>query len=194
MLLENTPTLSTPRLTLRKFTEADAPAFWQIMRDEAVNTYLPWFPVKSLGEAEAMLGERYLAEYDRPVAYRYAVCLADNLPVGYVCVGDGPSYDLGYGLKREFWHRGITTEAAVAVVSRVRAAGCPYITATHDVNNPRSGEVMKRLGMTYRYSYVEQWQPKDITVTFRMYQLTFDETDTTYMGYWERYPKHFVEE
>jgi predicted secreted protein len=54
---------------------------------------------------------------------------------------------------------------------------------------------MKNIGMTYCYSYEEQWQPKNILVTFRMYQLNFDgNNETTYMGYWEKYPNHFVEE
>ena len=63
------------------------------------------------------------------------------------------------------------TEAALAVLEEIRKAGIPYITATHDVKNPASGNVMKRMGMTYRYSYEEPWQPKNILVTFRMYQL-----------------------
>ena len=45
----------------------------------------------------------------------------------------------------------------------------PYITATHDVNNPRSGKVMQAIGMKYQYSYEEYWQPKLYLVTFRMY-------------------------
>lgn len=53
-----------------------------------------------------------------------------------------------------------------AVVEQLRQAGWSYITATHDVRNLRSGLVMQRLGMTYRYSYQEQWQPKDIPVIF----------------------------
>lgn len=53
---------------------------------------------------------------------------------------------------------------------------------------------MKRLGMTYRYSFVEQLQPKDIEVTFRMYQLDFDGDDIdTYMEYWNQYSNHFIE-
>ncbi len=39
----------------------------------------------------------------------------------------------------------------------LRQDGIPYITATHDKNNPRSGDVMRRLGMKYCYSYEEQW-------------------------------------
>ena len=45
-------------------------------------------------------------------------------------------------------------------LEQLKKDGIPYITATHDINNPRSGRVMKRLGMKYQYSYEEQWQPK----------------------------------
>ncbi len=110
-------------------------------------------------------------------------------------MSESESHDFGYGLKKEFWHRGIVTEAAKAVMKKIIDAGYPYITATHDVNNPRSGEVMKKLGMVYKYSYVEQWQPKDIPVTFRMYQLNFDgKEERTYMEYWDKYADHFVEQ
>ena len=54
---------------------------------------------------------------------------------------------------------------------------------------------MKRLGMKYRYSYQEQWQPKNIQVIFRMYQLNLDgREDRVYSAYWDRYETHFVEE
>lgn len=33
---------------------------------------------------------------------------------------------------------------------------------------------MKKLGMVYQYSYEEQWQPKDIPVLFRLYQMDLD--------------------
>lgn len=192
----NTPELMTNRLILRRFTPGDVPALLAIHADEQVNTFLPWFPLKTMEEADAFYKERYEALYRRKEGYGYAICLKeDNMPIGYVGVDGGESHDLGYGLRRDFWHRGIVTEAARAVVERVRADGMPYLTATHDVNNPRSGAVMKRLGMRYAYSYVEQWQPKNIRVTFRLYQLNMDgEQDRVYRAYWETYPEHFIEE
>ena len=33
---------------------------------------------------------------------------------------------------------------------------------------------MRKLGMTYRYSYEELWQPKNFPVIFRMYQLNLN--------------------
>lgn len=84
------------------------------------------------------------------------------------------SFDFGYGLCKEFWGSGIITEAGKAAIEQLKKDNIPYITATHDINNPKSGEVMKRLGMKYQYSYKEQWQPKDFPVIFRMYQLNLD--------------------
>lgn len=70
-------------------------------------------------------------------------------------------HDFGYGLRKEFWHRGIASEAGKAVVEQVKKDGLPYITATHDRNNPRSGNVMQACGMKYCYTYEELWQPKN---------------------------------
>ena len=139
--------------------------------------------------------EKYAALYAMPWACAYAICLKqDNLPIGYIQVGMEEPHDLGYGLRREFWHRGIVTEAAKAVVAKLKQDGLSYLTATHDQNNPRSGGVMKKLGMTYRYSYVEQWQPKNIPVTFRMYQLNLDGcTGRVYREYWDKAQTRFVE-
>ena len=191
----NTPTLKTERLILRKFTERDIEALYQILRDKEVNRFLPWYPLQSMEEAEAFYQERYAAKYAEPRGYQYAICLkSDDCPIGYIKVDMQEHHDFGYGLRREFWHRGIVTEAGKAVVEQVRADGLPYITATHDVQNPRSGAVMQKLGMTYRYSYIEQWQPKDIRVTFRMYQMNFDGNyQRVYKKYWNQYAEHFVE-
>ncbi|HBV53214.1 MAG TPA: GNAT family N-acetyltransferase, partial [Clostridiales bacterium] len=99
-----------------------------------------------------------------------------------------------YALRKEFWHRGIATEAGKAVTKRLANLGIPYITATHDIKNPRSGEVMKKLGMTYRYTYEEQWQPKNIPVLFRLYQLNFDgQSERVFRTYWDRSSVRFVE-
>lgn len=175
----NTPTLKTERLILRKFTENDLDALYKIYNDEEVNRFLPWFPLKTMKEAEAFYEKQFVSRYNQETAYNYAICLKErNCPIGYVNVSTDDSYDFGYGLCKEFWHKGIVTEASKRVVEQLKTDGIPYITATHDVNNPRSGEVMIQLGMKYQYSYEEQWQPKDILVTFRMYQLNLDGNDS----------------
>lgn len=189
----NTPTLTTERLTLRRFTEGDMAALFRILRDGTVNEFLPWYPVKDIAETKQFYEERYAAKYARPRAYAYAICLKGGGPIGYINVDTEEPYDLGYGLLQGFWHRGIVTEAARAVIEQVKKDGLPYITATHDRNNPRSGGVMRNVGMEYCYSYEEQWQPKGIPVVFRMYQLNFDGSGFVYKKYWEESKDRFVE-
>ncbi|MCL2771952.1 MAG: GNAT family N-acetyltransferase [Oscillospiraceae bacterium] len=195
-IIENTPIIYTDRLILRPFSESDIYDLFLILKDKEVNAFLPWFPLETLEQAHTHLHQNYLKYYNQPSAYRYAVCLkSDNCAIGYINIaGDTDNHDFGYGLMKNFWHKGIVTEAGMAVVERLKNAGYDYITATHDVKNSRSGEVMKKLGMKYCYSYIEQWQPKDISVTFRMYQLNFNETDEkVFMKYWYKYPEHFIE-
>lgn len=192
----NTPTLKTERLILRKFTENDLNDIYRIFSDVDVNRFLPWFPLRTIEEAKIFYIERYEKKYKQEKAYNYAIYLRkNNRPIGYINVSMDESYDFGYGLSKEFWSKGIVTEASKAVIQQLKTDGIPYITATHDVNNPRSGEVMKKLGMKYQYSYEEQWQPKDILVTFRMYQLNFDGNNyRVYKEYWNNSAVHFIEE
>lgn len=191
----NTPMIETERLILRKFTEDDTEALLAICGDKKVNTFLPWYPLENIDDARRFLEERYLKIYEQPQGYAYAVCLKkDNIPIGYIGVDMGEAHDLGYGLRSEYWHRGIATEAAMAVTAQVQKDGVTFVTATNDQNNPRSGLVMQRVGLQYQYSYEEQWQPKNILVTFRMYQRNLDGNDErVYKKYWDTSAVHFFE-
>lgn len=191
----NTPALETERLILRRFTKNDMEALFFILKDKETNRFLPWYPVKDMEETKQFYEERYAAKYRQPQAYAYAICQkTDNVPIGYMKVDMEKHHDFGYGLRKEFWHKGIATEAGRAVIGLVRKDGLPYITATHDRNNPRSGNVMRKLGMKYCYSYEEQWQPKDFPVIFRMYQLNLNgDDDFVYKRYWNISSNHFVE-
>lgn len=187
--------IETECLILRQFTEEDADALFAILSDEEVNTYLPMFPLKNIEEAKEYLQSKYIANYSEQRGFYYALCLKeDNIPIGYIHVSNDNSHDLGYGLRKEFWHKGLCSEACQAVIGQLKQTGIPYITATHDVNNLRSGKVMQAIGMKYQYSYEELWQPKNFLVTFRMYQLNLDgQEDRVYRKYWNKYP-HFIEE
>ena len=191
----NTPRLETPRLILRRYVPEDAPALWELLRDREVNRFLPWFPVRDLEEAQAFYQQRYAPVYAKAQGYAYAICRKeDNVPIGYVNGETEGARDFGYGLRKEFWGQGIVTEASRAVLAQMKEDGVPFVTATHDRENPGSGRVMQKLGMVYHYSYREQWQPKDISVVFRMYQLNLDGDNTrVYRAYWDKFPEHFVE-
>lgn len=165
--------IETERLILRPFSDGDLSALSMLLSDEEVTAFLPMFPLKDMAEARSYL--RYIETWIRNGGLYYAICLKDSdLAVGCIHVSGDDSHDLGYCIRKEFWHNGFCTESCRAVVDLLRRMGLPYITATHDVNNPRSGRVMQTIGMRYCYSYEELWQPKNFPVIFRMYQLNLD--------------------
>ena len=140
----NTPQLETPRLILRKFTGEDIEALYLILKDEEVNTFLPWYPLKSIGEARVFFEKRYGADYTKPQAYAYAICLkSDNYPIGYIKVDMDESHDFGYGLRKEFWHQGIVTEAGKADVYKRQIMDCAK--AKYEVSESGASEQMTQL-------------------------------------------------
>lgn len=188
--------METERLIIRNFEDNDGDyhALFKIMSDVDVNRYLPWYPLGTTEEAIDFYTKRILTRYINRNGFYFAVCLkTDNLPIGYITVSGDDSHDFGYGLRKEYWNQGIITEASEAVIKELARVGYRYITATHDINNVASGKIMKKLGMEYKYSYVEMWQPKNIQVTFRMYQLNLDGVERTYDKYWNMYEDHFIE-
>lgn len=183
--------LETERLILRSFNERDLDYIFEIFSDVEVNKYLPWFPLKTKEDALLFYNENYVESKNK---YSFAICLKENnIPIGYINVLTEDSYDFGYGLLKKYWNKGITSEACIKVIGFIKSLGIPFITATHDVNNIHSGNVMKKLGMKYKYSYEENWQPKNILVTFRMYQMNFKDENYVYLKYWDISNKKYIE-
>ena len=191
------PSIETERLLLRHFTEEDLDEFYRIFRDEDVLKYVPMYPVHSLEEAKKLLEDSYFKAYSRGAIDNYAICLKQNGQnpkiIGYIGINGGSFYELGYAILKEYWNRGLTTEAAAALLAKAKADGLPYVVATHDRENPASGRVMQKAGMTYRYSYNELWQPKNYWVTFRLYQIDLNGEHSTDRTLWNKYEDHFVE-
>jgi [ribosomal protein S5]-alanine N-acetyltransferase len=172
----NTPTIQTERLILRKFSDRDLQDMYEIYRDEEVNKFLPWFPMKSIEETKEYLYKNIYKKYEQEIAYFYAIEeKASHKVIGYIGIsgideGKG-SAELGYGILTSYWGKGIATEASKAILQRLIQDGFKFIIATHDVNNIGSGKVLEKSGMTYQYSYKELWQPKNIPVTFKLYRI-----------------------
>lgn len=185
----------TDRLILRPFTEADIPEILKIFSDEKTNQYLPWFPLQTLEEARKRYEDFCLDENHEPAFGCYAICLKeDNVPIGWIDVDFNGANEVGYGLRHEYWHQKIASEALQAVIRKMKEESVPYLTATHDRNNPNSGYVMKKAGMKYQYSYEEDWQPKNFKVTFRLYLINLDGNEArTFDYYWNKFPVHEIE-
>ncbi|GEN99363.1 N-acetyltransferase [Novosphingobium sediminis] len=65
-----------------------------------------------------------------------------------IAPGEQGGVELGYWIARDHWGRGYATEAARAVLCIARALGHQRIEASHFLDNPASGRVLRKLGFT----------------------------------------------
>ena len=148
-----TQRLKTKRLVLRRLTESDAePMFRNWASDPEVTKYMTW-PAHSSAEISRMVLESWVRDYSRPDFYQWAIEL-DGEPIGSISVveiNEAANWvEIGYCIGKNWWHKGIMTEALNAVMKFFfEEVGANRVSAVHDPNNPHSGGVMRKCGMKY---------------------------------------------
>lgn len=149
-----TQTVETQRLILRRFTEDDAQNMYDNWAcDPEVTKYLRWAPHQSVEVTSGLL-KSWVALYKEPNYYHWAIVLKENdMPIGSIGILDVSELDdsgeIGYCMGKNWWGQGLMTEAAKAVIDfAFKKAGFHRLEAYHSVNNPASGRVMQKAGMT----------------------------------------------
>lgn len=141
-------TLYTDRLVLRPFKRGDAEAMYNNWTyDERVARYCRWHAHKSIAETEAYLKMCLEAEYCWAITFNVS-----DEPIGcidMVGINSVGVPEIGYVLSYDYWKQGIMTEAVKAVIEELFRCGFEKISACHAVDNPASGKVMEKCGMTY---------------------------------------------
>lgn len=150
-----TVTLETERLILREFVPEDAvPMYKNWASDPEVTAFLTWPPHASLHITEEVI-RQWIRGYQKPDFYEWAIELKElGQAIGSISVvehdNDVGRCHIGYCLGKEWWHKGIMTEALGAVMTflfdHVQAS---RIDSRHDTRNPRSGAVMVKCGMVF---------------------------------------------
>ena len=152
-MLTYMPDLKTPRLRLRRLTMRDAQDIYRYSRDPEVARHVLWDAHRSIGDARAYL--RYmLRRYRGREAASWGIEYLETGRVigtiGFMWIQDeNASAEVGYSLAREYWNRGIMTEALQAVI-RYAFDGLDLnrVEAQHETTNPASGAVMRKCHMT----------------------------------------------
>ena len=150
-----TKTLETKRLLLRKFETNDIQyAYDNWTSKDAVTKFLTWPTHIDTTVTEKIINE-WIAQYDNPNYYQWAIVLKEiDEPIGSISVvnidEDLELVEIGYCIGDTWWHQGITSEAFAAIITYLfEEVGVNRIEAKHDLNNPYSGEVMKKCGLSY---------------------------------------------
>lgn len=117
-----TQRIETDRLILRRFESKDSAAMYNNWAsDEEVTKYLTW-PAHSSQEVSQKIIEDWIGQYSNENYYHWAIVLKDNAdePIGDIAVvGMKENVSLahiGYCIGRNWWHKGITSEALRAVM------------------------------------------------------------------------------
>lgn len=150
---KGTQQLETLRLILRRFTVDDAQAMFENWAsDERVTRYLTWPPHDTPALSRRLL-EKWCASYDDPATYNWGIVFEGKL-IGNISVvrfDDRCEYaELGYCMGFDYWNRGIMSEAAQRVIDFLfDKVNVNRVGISHAADNPASGGVAKKCGMTY---------------------------------------------
>lgn len=143
--------LQTSRLLLRRFQPGDAEDIFEWTASAENSRYIMERPHQTLRQAEQQL-EQNIRQYRKNDFYLWAIVLQREV-IGYITGNEiseeNRSVSLGYCIKKKYWNRGLVTEAAAAVAGHLFSAGFERIAASHHPDNPASGRVMQKIGMTF---------------------------------------------
>ena len=148
--------IETDRLLLRRFTLDDAGAMYKNWAsDPDVTKFLTWPAHSGINVSKAVL-EEWVSLYAEENYYQWAIVLKEhgNDPIGSISAvrmdEEIDTVHIGYCLGKEWWRRGIMSEALKAVMDFFfDEVGANRIESRHDPRNPHSGMVMKKCGMKY---------------------------------------------
>ena len=144
--------LETTRLRLRLFTHDDLQVMWVLGTDPDVIKYADT-PARDMEEIRQRLEQGPLADYRKYGYGRFAVELKETGDViGFCGIKYLPEIDLpevGFRYMKEYWGRGIGTEAAKACVAFARDdLKIKKLVALIIAENTASIRVAEKLGMT----------------------------------------------
>jgi len=145
--------LQTKRLRLRLFTLADVQIMFELNSDPEVIKYAEATPARDVQEARQRLEQGPLADYENHGYGRFAVELKETGNViGFCGIKYLPEIDLpeiGYRYLKEYWGRGIGTEAARVCVDFARDdLKIKKLIALIVPENTGSIKVAEKLGMS----------------------------------------------
>lgn len=166
--MSDVPRLYTPRLCLRALTARDAPRLSELAGDRliaATTSRIPhpypdghaeqWISTLAPAAAEGkdfvfgitLAGTRTPGREHDPTDTGH---LIGNIGLHIAPAAQNARAEIGYWVGVPYWGKGFATEAAHAVLDfAFSRKELRRVAARHFANNPASGRVMKKLGMSY---------------------------------------------
>lgn len=150
----NMPTLETERLLLRPISTNDTNAIFDCwMKDENISRYMHWKASDNIEDTKKFV-EFEITNIDNAKWNRWIIETKDYSTIVGTCLifynDEESSWDISYNLGNKYWGKGYITEAMKSVMSyAVSTLKIKECIAVHAVENPASGNVIKKLGFIY---------------------------------------------
>jgi ribosomal-protein-alanine N-acetyltransferase len=147
-----TPTLETPRLTLRPVTPEDIPFIHKLFSRSETNLYSGYDDITTFAEAEQMYETALKPSF--PTHFKVVAELKKTgESVGMIGIyyysKENRRAELGYDLLKEHWGKGLMTEAVEEVLRYAfEELRLNRVEATTDSENGASNKVLERTGFT----------------------------------------------
>lgn len=177
------PTLITPRLTLRPFTDADAEPLFEHTRNPNVTRFTLWEAHSSIEETFVFVHDYAQLRYREGMPEPFAITITpDPRPVGscgcFWASQQHRTMELGYWIAEPSWGKGYVAEACHAVLALTFAEYGPERMQARVIDgNSASARVLAKLGFqeegTLRRSLLRRGRLEDV----RMFSLLRTEWD-----------------
>lgn len=151
-VFDDLPAVETERLLLRKMTLDDAEDMFRYASDPEVTRYTTWEPHRSLEESRQFVQATVDAYGAGEVRNWGVVHKKDKRMIGTAGFiwwrTDSASAEVGYAMARDYWGRGLMTEAVKAIVRfGFEQMKLNRIAACCDAGNSASARVLEKVGM-----------------------------------------------
>lgn len=169
--LNNQPILRSKRLILRPFNGKDAEDVFEFASNAEVTKYLTWYPHTQLSQSEQVIQELYMMHEGT-----FAIELvSENKCIGCIDLRvdqDHEKASFGYVLNQQYWNKGYMSEALMLILEfAFEKLHLNRVEATHYRNNEASGQVMKKCGMSYEGTGIEEQKIKGVYVDVLHYAI-----------------------
>jgi ribosomal-protein-alanine N-acetyltransferase len=146
----------TDRLIIRYWQDSDYKDLYEYASDEEVTKFLSFDTYKTYDDAKSRISSVLDQMKNNEVMIDYPIVLkSENKVIGSIGIVDYTEknfgqIEIGYILNRNYWGNGYMQEALQGMFKNIKERHlAKRIVLKHDLLNERSGNVMKRSGMTF---------------------------------------------
>lgn len=172
------PEVNLGKIKLREIEESDYIDLYECGKSELMCKTLNWGPFSRLFEAKFVMTEIYLKRPDEGIPKGYAIII-NNKMVGLIeyhnyNLNDN-SCEIGYFLNVDYWNKGIMTKSLLKAID----IGFNYLDLNKiiigsDTENEKSINLIKRVGLKYENSFVNNYKDKNhLCVYYSIYKYEF---------------------